>query len=165
MTATGRPWTVLATTGVAVMVLDQLSKITALRGLGEPIPLLPGLMLRLSFNTGAAFSMGTSLTPLFTLVAVVVVGGIVVRAPRIATRSWAVAVGLIGGGAAGNLVDRLVRPPGVARGAVVDFIDVSWFASFNLADAALTGGMALAVLLAWREVPLFSRSGTPDVER
>lgn len=155
MIAPVRPWTVLVITGAAVVGVDQLSKIAALRGLDDPIPLLPGLTLELSFNTGAAFSMGTALTPLFTLIAVVVVGWIVVRAPRIATRSWAVAVGLIGGGAAGNLVDRIFRPPGVARGAVVDFIDVSWFASFNIADAALTGGVALAIVLAWREVPLF----------
>lgn len=165
MTDTVRPWTVVAITGAAVVVVDQLSKIAALRGLGEPIPLLPGLTLQLSFNTGAAFSMGTALTPLFTLIAVVVVGWIVVQAARIATRGWAAAVGLIGGGAAGNLVDRILRPPGVARGAVVDFIDVAWFASFNIADTALTCGVALAVLLAWRDVPLLRRTGPRDGEQ
>lgn len=158
-------WPVLAATGSLVVVIDQLSKIAALRVLDDPISVLPGVALRLSFNTGAAFSMGTSVTPVFTLIASLVVAWIVFRGHRIATRRWSVVAGLIGGGAAGNLVDRLFRPPGVARGAVVDFIDVAWFASFNLADAALTCGAAVAVLLAWRGVPLLDTTGPRKAER
>ncbi len=103
--------------------------------------------------------MGTGVTPVFILIASFVVAWIVFRGHRIATRSWSVVAGLIGGGAAGNLVDRLFRSPSVARGAVVDFIDVAWFASFNVADVALTCGAAVAVLLAWRGVPLLRTSG------
>ncbi|MDN5748792.1 MAG: signal peptidase II [Pseudonocardia sp.] len=151
-----------------IIVLDQWSKAWVLGTLPEytAVPVIDGFWnWYRTYNTGAAFSMGTALTPLFTLIAVVVVGWIVVQAARIATRGWAAAVGLIGGGAAGNLVDRILRPPGVARGAVVDFIDVAWFASFNIADTALTCGVALAVLLAWRDVPLLRRTGPRDGEQ
>ena len=60
---------------------------------------------------------------------------------------WAVALGLILAGALGNLVDRVVRSPGFGRGAVVDFIDVKYFATFNIADSCITCGAVLAVLL------------------
>lgn len=68
-------------------------------------------------------------------------------------------LGLVGGGAAGNLVDRLARPPGPGRGAVVDFVDVAWFAAFNLADVALTIGVAVAFVLSWQGQPILIRSG------
>lgn len=148
-------WPVLAATAAAVVLVDQASKIVALTALVDPIPVLPGVTLELSFNTGAAFSMGTGLTPLITLVASVVVLWIVASARRIVGRTWGGVTGLVGDGAAGNLVDRLFRPPGFARGAVVDFIDVSWFAAFNLADVAIVCGVALAALLVWRGVPAF----------
>lgn len=155
MTAPVPGWPVLAATAAAVVLVDQASKIVALTALVDPIPVLPGVTLELSFNTGAAFSMGTGLTPLITLVASVVVLWIVASARRIVGRTWGVVAGLVGGGAAGNLVDRLFRPPGFARGAVVDYIDVSWFAAFNLADVAIVCGAALAALLVWRGVPAF----------
>ncbi|MBN9098004.1 MULTISPECIES: signal peptidase II [unclassified Pseudonocardia] len=148
-----RPWKPLAVAGAVVIVVDQAAKAIALRALDEPVTILPGVALRLSFNTGAAFSTGTTLTPLITVVAVIAVLGIAGVARRVATSGWGLALGLIGGGAAGNLADRLLRPPGVGRGAVVDYIDVSWFAAFNLADVAITAGALLAVVLAVRGVP------------
>jgi signal peptidase II len=145
--------TVVTLVGLVVLGADYALKEVALRWWVEAVPLLPGVSLALSFNTGAAFSMGTSLTPLITTIACAAVGGVIWAARRVASRSWAVVFGLIGGGAAGNLVDRLTRPPGFARGAVVDYVDVSWFAAFNLADAALTAGVALALILAGRNRP------------
>lgn len=150
-----RTWPVVALCAVLVVAVDQASKAAALVLFIEPVPVLPTFALSLSFNTGAAFSMGTSLTPVLTLIAAAVVVFLVLRASRIATQAWAVAAGLVGGGAAGNLVDRLSRPPGFARGAVVDFLEVSWFASFNLADVAISCGAALGILLSLREVPLW----------
>jgi signal peptidase II len=144
---------VVALVGLVVAGADQALKAAALRWWVEPVPVLPGVSLSLSFNTGAAFSVGTSLTPLFTVLACTAVAGVAWVAGRAASRSWAVVFGLLGGGAAGNLVDRLVRPPGFARGAVVDYVDVSWFAAFNLADAALTAGVVLAFVVSARGGP------------
>ena len=149
----GRRWPPIAAVGALVVVVDQAAKVVALRMLDEPIAIVPGIALRLSFNTGAAFSTGTTLTPLITAVATAAVIGIGWVARRVATTGWALAFGLIGGGAGGNLIDRLLRPPGVGRGGVVDYIDVSWFAAFNLADVAITAGAVLAIGLAARGVP------------
>lgn len=107
-------------------------------------------MLRVSRNPGAAFSFATGATVVFTVIAVVVVAVIVRTAARLRSRAWAVSLGLLLAGASGNLVDRLLRDPGVGRGAVVDFIDIGSFPSFNVADSCITVGAALAVLLAWR---------------
>jgi signal peptidase II len=150
------PAVVVALVGLGVAGTDQALKEVALRWWAEPVPVGPGVSLALSFNTGAAFSTGTSLTPLFTVLACAAVAGVVWVAGRAASRPWAVAFGLLGGGAAGNLVDRFVRPPGFARGAVVDYVDVSWFAAFNLADAALTAGVVLALVLSGRGGPALS---------
>jgi signal peptidase II len=89
---------------------------------------------------------------LFTLIAVAVVVVIVRALPRLRSSAWAVTLGLLLGGAVGNLVDRLVRAPGVGRGAVVDFIHLQHFATFNVADSAITVGAVLAVLLSLRGV-------------
>ena len=148
-----RRWLLVIGVGLLVVVLDQVGKATALLALRDPIPVAPGIALGLSFNTGAAFSTGTTLTPLITAIAVGVLAWIGWATPRVAAARWALVLGLVGGGAAGNLIDRLFRPPGVGRGAVVDFIDVSWFASFNLADVALTGGALLGIVLAGRGIP------------
>lgn len=152
----GQLWVVVAGVLLLVVVADQVTKDAALRLLVDPRPVLPGVTLSLSFNTGAAFSMGASLTPVITGIASVVVVAIAWFARRVASTGWALVLGLVGGGAAGNLVDRLVRPPAVGRGAVVDFIDVSWFAAFNLADVALTIGVAVAFVLSGRGRPFLA---------
>ncbi|QJY47866.1 signal peptidase II [Pseudonocardia broussonetiae] len=152
-------WLLVAVVLLVVVIVDQATKEAALRLFVEPWPILPGVGLALSFNTGAAFSMGTSLTPFITAFAGVVVVAIAWFAGRAATAGWALVLGLVGGGAAGNLIDRLARPPGPGRGAVVDFVDVAWFAAFNLADAALTIGVAVAFVLSWRGQPVLIRSG------
>jgi signal peptidase II len=87
---------------------------------------------------------------------------IVTRASRLRSAAWATALGLILAGAIGNLSDRLLRAPGIGRGAVVDFIDLQHFAIFNIADACLTCGVVLAVLLSLRGIPLFGQSPSPD---
>ena len=106
----------------------------------------------MSRNPGAAFSFAEGATLLFTAVAIAVVVVIVRVSRRLASTGWALSLGLLLGGATGNLVDRLLRTPGPGRGAVVDFIDFQVFPSFNVADSAIVVGGMLAVLLSFRGI-------------
>ncbi|HTP16827.1 MAG TPA: signal peptidase II [Streptosporangiaceae bacterium] len=153
--ATPRRVGVLLAVAVAVLGLDIASKITVVAELtgGRTIRLLGGfLTLRQSRNPGAAFSIGTSQTILFTLIAVGVIVFILRTSRRIRSPSWAIALGLLLGGATGNLADRMFRYPGPGRGYVVDWIQVPHWPVFNLADSAIVCGGVLAVLLATRGV-------------
>lgn len=144
--------TVMLVIGLVVVVLDQITKIAAVALIepGRPIELI-GETVRLVLirNPGAAFSMGTSVTALLSIVAVIVVVGLIWFSRKVHSRWWAWGLGLILGGAAGNLVDRLFRDPGVLRGHVVDFMSVGWWPVFNVADSCLVAGViviAVAVL-------------------
>ncbi len=139
--------------GVAavVLVLDVISKIVVVATLSDhaPVRLLGGaVFLEETRNGGAAFSVGGSATFVFAVVAIGVIVVILRTARRLYSGAWAAVLGLLLGGATGNLIDRLVRSPGVFRGHVVDWIRVPHFAVFNLADSAITVGGVLAVLLA-----------------
>ena len=127
------------------------------------VELLGGqLLLRVSRNPGAAFSFAEGATLLFTAVAVAVIVVIVRTARRLGSTAWALSLGLLLGGATGNLVDRLLRSPGPGRGAVVDFIDFQVWPSFNLADSAIVCGGLLAVLLSVRGVDFDGRRRTAE---
>jgi len=140
--------------GVALLV-DVASKSAAVAWLpGRSVDLVGGMTLRLTRNPGAAFSIGTDFTAVFTVLAVAVVAGIGWYGRRVTHRGWAIGLGLIAGGAAGNLVDRLFRSPGPGRGHVVDFLHLTWWPTFNLADSALVCGVAIAVVLSLRNVPV-----------
>jgi signal peptidase II len=141
--------------------LDLVAKQLVLTNLGDghAVRLLGGaLYLDLTRNSGAAFSIGTNFTVVFPLIAIAVIVFILFYARRLRSVPWAVAFGLVLGGAAGNLIDRLFRAPGPLRGHVVDFISVfgpygDRFPIFNLADSALFCGVVLAILLeftGWR---------------
>jgi signal peptidase II len=151
----GRPAVVLGIIAVLVVAADLITKELAVAHLREGVPVkwLGGaLYLVLIRNGGAAFSMGTGHTWVFPLIALVVIGWIVWMATRLRSVLWAVALGLVLGGAAGNLGDRLFRPPGFLRGEVVDFLslfspDGAGWAIFNVADSALCCGVVLAILL------------------
>ena len=148
---------VLALVAAVVLALDVATKVLVVARLEgeEPVRLLGGqLLLQVSRNPGAAFSVGTGATWVFTAIAVVVVAVIVRTAPRLRSVGWAVSLGLLLGGATGNLVDRVLRAPGPGRGAVVDFIDFQVWPSFNVADSAIVTGGLLAVLLSFRGVEL-----------
>jgi lipoprotein signal peptidase len=148
-----------------VYAADVISKTVVVATLAgrPPVRLLGGfLTLRVLRNSGAAFSVGTSLTVVFTLIAAGVIVFILRASRRLRSRPWAVTLGLLLGGAAGNLTDRLLRSPGVFRGAVVDWIQVPHWPVFNLADSAIVCGGVLAVLLASRGIRLDgSREGQP----
>lgn len=138
---------------VAVLVLDAATKALAVRELAErpPIHLLGGLLtLRFTKNTGAAFGLATGSTILLTLIAIGVIIGILWLARRLGSWAWALTLGLLMGGAAGNLVDRLFRPPAAFQGYVVDWIQLPHWPVFNLADSAIVCGGVLAVILAAR---------------
>ncbi|MEO7428556.1 MAG: signal peptidase II [Acidimicrobiales bacterium] len=136
-----------------VIALDQLTKHWALAALQDgPIDLIGSLRLNLTFNDGAAFSIGAGRTRLISLVALAVVGFIVRYGLRADRRLVAVGVGVILGGALGNLLDRAVRSgDGFLGGRVVDFIDLQWWPVFNVADMSLWVGIGLLVIATWRQ--------------
>ena len=145
--------------GIA-LAADVVSKIAVVAELSarDPVEILGGaLQLTETRNPGAAFSIGTSATWVFTVVAIAVVIAILVAVRRLRSLWWALTLGLLLGGALGNLTDRVFRSPGVLRGHVVDWIDVGWWPVFNLADSAIVTGGALAVLLSVRGVELSGR--------
>ena len=153
--AARRRTSLLALVALLVLGLDLATKITVVAELEgrRTLELLGGqLLIRVSRNPGAAFSFAEGATVLFTAVAIAVVVVIVRVARRLGSRGWAIALGLLLGGATGNLVDRLLRSPGPGRGAVVDFIDFQVWPSFNLADSAIVTGGLLAVLLSFRGI-------------
>ncbi|MEW2166356.1 signal peptidase II [Streptomyces sp. NPDC007084] len=101
-------------------------------------------------NAGAAFGFGEAFTVIFTVIAAAVIVVIARLARKLYSVPWAIALGLLLGGALGNLTDRIFRSPGVFKGAVVDFIAPKHFAVFNLADSAIVCGGILIVLLSFR---------------
>jgi signal peptidase II len=135
---------------LAVVVVDQLTKWWAVRTLDDrDIDVFWTLRFHLSYNTGMAFSRGQDWGPLIGVVALVIIVVLLLSVRRTASRMSEVTVGLIIGGAVGNIIDRLVRDRGWLRGGVVDFIDFQWFPIFNVADMAITIGGALLILTSY----------------
>jgi signal peptidase II len=163
--ATGVALAVLALAAVLVVGLDQWTKQLALTSLsnGSTVRLLGGAVyFDLTRNSGAAFSIGTDITFIFPLIAIAVLGIIIWFARQLRSWPWGLAMGLVLGGAMGNLVDRVFRAPGPLEGHVVDFISVfapggDAFPIFNTADSALFCGVVLAVAL---EFTGFRRDGS-----
>lgn len=144
----------LAAIASTVVILDLISKIVIVATVqpGEPIRVLGGLVyLSLIRNPGAAFSMATGMTWVLALIAIGVVIFIIRMAPRLRSTPWAISLGLVLGGAIGNLIDRIFRAPGFLQGHVVDFVSVfgpnaEYFPVFNVADSAITiGGISLVI--------------------
>ena len=161
--APARPRLLLALTGVAagVYALDQLTKILAVGRLrpGDSHALVGELLrLQLIRNAGAAFSMATGVTWVLTIVALVVVIVVVRSARRLGSAGWAVTLGLLLGGAAGNLTDRLLRSPGFGRGHVIDFIDYAGLFIGNVADIAIVVAAVAVAVQAVRGIGLDGRS-------
>jgi signal peptidase II len=148
---------VLAGTALLGIGLDQATKalMVATREGKPPVRLIGQVLtLNVTRNPGAAFSFAPAATVLFTGMAVAVAVLIVTKVPLLRSAGWAAALGLLLAGATGNLCDRLLRAPGIGRGAVVDFISLQHFADFNIADSCLTCGAVLAVLLSLRGIPM-----------
>jgi signal peptidase II len=138
-----------------VLALDVVTKHVVVDRLAgrDPVEVIDGLLsLRLVRNPGAAFGFASGLTVVLTLVAVGVVVMILRVAHRLRSTGWAAALGLVLGGAVGNLVDRIFRDPAPLRGRVIDFIELPHWPVFNLADSAIVSGALLLVLLSLRGV-------------
>jgi signal peptidase II len=150
VTAPRRRVRLLVSVATVVLVVDIVTKVLAVEFLtpGQPVSIIGDTVTwTLVRNSGAAFSMATGYTWVLTLVATSVVIGIVWMGRRLVSPWWAVGLGMILGGALGNLVDRFFRSPGPLRGHVVDFLSVGWWPVFNVADPAVVGGAILLVVL------------------
>ena len=137
----------------AAIALDQITKAVAVAALatGESRPVIDGVLhWTLQRNPGAAFGLFQRFPVVFTVLAFIVTGAIVIVSRRVTDDSHGIALGLILGGALGNLIDRLARPPGVFRGHVIDFIDFRVWPVFNLADASIVVGAFLLLIVSWR---------------
>ncbi|WP_308115653.1 signal peptidase II [Rhodococcus sp. BP-241] len=133
-----------------VLALDLLTKIVAVAVIepGRPIEIIGDTVtLRMVRNAGAAFSMATGMTWLLTLVAVAVVVGVIRIGRTLRSGWWAVGLGLVLGGALGNLIDRFFRSPGPLQGHVVDFVSIGWWPVFNVADSSIVCGAVLLVII------------------
>lgn len=146
----------LAAIAPVVLALDVVTKVIAVAELEgrEPVELFGGLVY-LSFlrNSGAAFGMAEGWTVILALIALGVVGFILWIARKLRSVGWAIGLGLVLGGATGNLVDRIFRSPGPLRGHVVDFISLiepygTFFPVFNIADSGICVGGAIIVIMA-----------------
>lgn len=177
---TWRPALLWVFAGFAVFAyaFDQLTKlwVTSTMVEGERIPVLPPLLhwyyIR---NSGAAFSIGENVTWVFTIVMAAVSVVILFQVRRLGSVWWSLALGLLLGGALGNLTDRLFREPSFAMGHVVDFIQLPNFAIFNIADSAVVSSVVIICLLTLRGIGLDgsrhhsagsapAKAGTPDDE-
>jgi signal peptidase II len=155
--------------GFAVCAVDVVSKILVVAELSgrAPMTVLGGVItLQLYRNPGAAFGVGPSFTAIYALVAAAVLVSILRVSSRLRSWLWASALGLVLGGAAGNLADRIFRSPGPMRGWVVDWIKLPLFPeTFNIADSALTVGVVLLVLASIRSQLRGQASGQPQSSR
>ncbi|MDQ1020278.1 signal peptidase II [Streptomyces afghaniensis] len=156
--AAGRPRgkrriAVLFAVATFTYALDLISKMIVVAKLEHHPPIeIVGDWLKFEAirNAGAAFGFGEAFTVIFTMIAAAVIVVIARLARKLYSLPWAIALGLLLGGALGNLTDRIFRAPGVFEGAVVDFIAPKHFAVFNLADSAIVCGGILIVLLSFR---------------
>ena len=155
----GRPRRVGLLLAVAafVLVADIVSKAIVVARMPDhpPIRLLGGLLtITYTRNGGAAFSIGTSMTIVFTAIALGVIVYILRAARNLRSIGWAITLGLLLGGATGNLIDRIFRAPGAFQGHVIDWIELPHWPVFNLADSAIVCAGVLVVLLALRGIRL-----------
>lgn len=136
--------------GIFLVFLDQLTKELAIAALsdGSVMPVIGEILrFRLAYNDAAAFSLGVGQTWVLAIIACCAVLALLWFGPRAKNLTWTIIAGLVLGGAAGNLVDRLTRAPGFLNGHVVDFISIPFsFPIFNLADTFLVVGVSLAML-------------------
>jgi signal peptidase II len=138
----------VAVAGLAADIVTKIIAVTQLEPLAS-VRLLGGLLtLRLIRNPGAAFSQGQRFTYVFAVAGIVVLTFVIIKlVPRIGHPAWAVAIGLLCAGVAGNLTDRLFRPPGVLRGHVIDFLELPYWPIFNVADMCITAAAIMIIFL------------------
>ncbi|TDD61086.1 signal peptidase II [Kribbella antibiotica] len=166
--AAPRSWKWMAMFGVAgivVLGLDQLTKALALAHLtpGEPVNVIGGLLkFNLIRNPGAAFSLGAGYTPVISVIQIAVALGVIYLSRKLGSVGWAIAFGLLFGGAVGNITDRIFREPSPFHGHVVDFLQTPHWAIFNIADMAVTSAAILLVIQTLRGIRL---DGTKELKK
>jgi len=145
---------VLACVALAAYVVDQATKQWAVEALADQdVPVIGDLLvLHLVFNPGAAFSTGTEFTIVFTALAFVAVAVVLWLSRRVGSMLWGVGLGFLLGGVAGNLTDRLLRPPGDFRGHVVDFLMLPHWPVFNVADMCINAAAVAIVVQSLRGI-------------
>jgi signal peptidase II len=164
-----RALVLLGIVAAGILALDQFAKYLIVTNLevGELVPVL-GEILQFHFvkNSGAAFSLASGFTWILSIVAVGVIVAIVIFAKRIKSTAWAWMIGLLLGGALGNVMDRLFREPSFGMGHVIDFLQIWGFpAIFNIADVAICTAMGLFLLLTLRGVRLDGTKASETIER
>lgn len=155
----------LLTTALIVILFDLATKIWAVARLENQSDIeVIGEFLKFSFvrNPGAAFSFGTSVTWVFTLIAIAVTIAILLISKNVTNRPWAIALGGLLGGAVGNLIDRIFRSPEVFQGHVVDFIAVPNYPMFNISDSAVVISAIAMVVLSFRGVDYQTPDAIPE---
>ena len=148
-------WLRLYTIAWAVWLFDFATKVWAINNLSASNPtkiIGDFLQLTLIRNSGAAFSLAQGATIIFTLFAIFVVGVIAYFAPRITSGGWSIVLGLALGGVLGNLTDRIFRSPGYFTGHVIDWIELTHWPVFNLADSAIVVAAGIAIVLSIRNI-------------
>jgi signal peptidase II len=146
---------VFVAAAIGLYLLDVIAKVLAvaeLTGRGR-VPVLGDLLgLHLTRNPGAAFGTGTGYTMVFTAIAAVAVVIVLRVSGRLASKTWALALGALLAGVAGNLTDRILREPGLLRGHVVDFLELPHWPIFNIADVCINLAAVLIVIQSFRGV-------------
>ena len=158
-------WQRLYFVAALIWALDFSTKVWALNSVSpvKPTPIIGTfLQLRLVFNPGAAFSVGTSVTFIFTILSAAAVAGIAYYAIKIINRWWSLVLGLALGGILGNLTDRIFREPSLFNGHVIDWIELPRWPVFNIADLAIVCGAVLSVVLIIKEIPPFAPTGKEE---
>jgi signal peptidase II len=154
----------LLLTALVVILIDLATKVWAVARLENHSEIkVIGEFLKFSFvrNPGAAFSFGTSVTWVFTLIAIAVTIAILLISKNVTNKPWAIALGGLLGGAVGNLIDRIFRSPEVFHGHVVDFISVPNYPMFNISDSAVVLSAIAMVVLSMRGVDYQSTNALP----
>lgn len=155
--AAPRAWLLFAAVAATMLVVDQVSKILAVQHLADgPDVELVGevLQLHLTYNPGAAFSLGTRFTVVLTALACTATVVVLWISRRVASRWWAVALGFLLAGIAGNLLDRILRDPSPFRGHVVDFLMLPNWPVFNIADICINVGVVMILVQVLRGITL-----------
>ncbi len=144
-----RAWRAPIAIALGIIAVDQLTKHWAVTSLGtdREIDLFWTLRFNLAFNNGMAFGQAQGFGPVIAVIATIVIVYLLITLRTEASRMSTIGMGLLIGGAAGNLIDRLLRgDDGFLQGSVVDFIDFQWFPIFNVADMAVNVGAGLLIL-------------------
>jgi signal peptidase II len=147
-----------------IWALDFLTKNWAIENLSSTPRKIIGEILQLTLlrNPGAAFSMATGFTIIFTSLSIAVALFIFFSAPRITSPWWAIVAGLVLGGVLGNLTDRIFREPGFLYGHVIDWIELPHWPIFNIADSSIFIAASIAILLTFKNISPVAKVGSDE---